>query len=562
MVYTLGFGLLLTSFLQNFSALPWRAAHSEWFAFVAVVVWCWPVLRSRSVVCTSTIMTLLCLASLVVVQGVSQRIAFRGDAAVLLLYIQLCLGALVVGQTYAQDPHWAQALAITLLLAALASACVALAQALWVWMDSGWIVVPIGYRRPGGNIGQANHLATLMVMGGASLIYLHQRLKVAHGFAFLLGALLLLGMGVSESRTGLLSGLGLCAWWSWHGWVLQRRAKGPVVVGVAVMLLMVMWFWPLVIVAVHEVGVGGAGTDAALNAAAGVRPVVWQQLWDAVLQKPWFGWGLRGVTFALAATLDAQPLSAPFGYAHNIVLDMAIGMGIPLTLLALVAVLVWAWRRVRSVFTPEGWFAVGLLIPFAVHSLLEYPFAYAYFLVPTMLAVGLLEPAQPQPLGRRLSRPIVSALVLSFSGLLVWTSVEYLQAEEDFSVARFEALRVGKTAADYARPPLVLLTQLGVLMQVTRVVPHPGMTAQDLQTLQTAAARFPWVPVQNAYAMSLALNGEVAAAQRELRILRAMHGNGAWGAVERQWRQRAQSDYPQLQGIANMELKPSTGTVP
>ncbi len=38
-------------------------------------------------------------------------------------------------------------------------------------------------------------------------------------------------------------------------------------------------------------------------------------------------------------------------------------------------------------------YCLALTLPVAVHSMLEVPFAYAYFLVPVMFAVGALEGA-------------------------------------------------------------------------------------------------------------------------------------------------------------------------
>lgn len=159
------------------------------------------------------IITLLCVNVLIVIQYTTGQIEFGGDFAVLWIYVQLCVSVLLIAQWHGNDATWPNALALTLLVTALVSALIALTQALGVWAVSDWILQYSGFRRPGANLGQPNHLATLLLMGAASLIYLNQRLNISRSVTVLLSILLLLGMGITESRAGLLGGITLCLWW-------------------------------------------------------------------------------------------------------------------------------------------------------------------------------------------------------------------------------------------------------------------------------------------------------------------------------------------------------------
>ncbi|WP_413857737.1 Wzy polymerase domain-containing protein [Candidatus Aalborgicola defluviihabitans] len=38
-----------------------------------------------------------------------------------------------------------------------------------------------------------------------------------------------------------------------------------------------------------------------------------------------------------------------------------------------------------------SWYCLAVVVPVAVHSMVEFPFAYAYFLVPVMFALGALD---------------------------------------------------------------------------------------------------------------------------------------------------------------------------
>jgi hypothetical protein len=187
-----------------------------------------------------------------------------------------------------------------------------------------------------------------------------------------------------------------------------------------------------------------------------------------------------------------------------------------------------------------------LALPLAVHSMLEFPFAYAYFLLPVMLALGALEALTANKPFIRLGLRPIAALLLGISLLAVWSVVEYVAIEEDFRVARFEDLRIGTTPADYDRPSVLLLTQLGGLLDGARIVPRPNMTADELVLAKKIALRYPWTATQNRYALALALNGNSLEALRQLRVMRAMHGEKAYKAIKEYWRVQAQDHYPQL----------------
>lgn len=545
-------GLLLCSFLLSFHALPWASAHSEALAFLAVLVWGWSSVRRNvgRIRINNPIKALLALELLVAVQYVSGYIVFGGDALMLLIYAHLCITTLLVAQEGAGNASWPRALAFMLLTASIASAFIALAQALGVWADSEWIFPHSGFRRPGANMGQPNNLGTLLLMGAASLIYLDQRLKISRVTAVVLSLVLLLGIGIVESRTCLLSALGLCLWWVIRSKTFGDASRWPWVLGAVLTLITLMAVWPPFISHIHEPSVAPSlSQGATINVTAGSRIVVWPQLWQAAWLNPWLGWGLGNVSPAHNAVLHTNSVAEPFTYAHNIVLDMAIGLGLPLTGLALWAGGVWAWSRVRSVESLESWYAVAILTPFATHSLLEYPFAYAYFLIPAMLAIALLEQHNTIHVGVVISRKVFVASLIAFSGLWGWMAVEYLKIEEDFRVARFEALNVGQTEADYERPNIIVLTQLKALAMATRMEAQPEMSNEDIALLRSVALRFPFVSMLNLYALSLALNGNPQEAVRQLKVMQALYGEGQYAKIRGSWTDLANAKYPQLKVV-------------
>jgi len=228
---------------------------------------------------------------------------------------------------------------------------------------------------------------------------------------------------------------------------------------------------------------------------------------------------------------------------------LAIGIGLPLTALLVLVTGIWLWRRVRSAHQLAPWYCLALILPVAVHSMLEFPFAYAYFLVPVMFAVGALEGAVGAKPAFRLGVKPALVMLLVTTGVMAWSVVEYIAIEEDFRIVRFEALRIGTTPASYQRPRVILLTQLDALLNGGRIVPKPDMSTDELELARKVALRFPWPATQNRYAQSLALNGNPDEAIRQLRVMRALHGEKSYAQIKEGWGLLAHEKYPQLQTL-------------
>ncbi|WP_041790290.1 PglL family O-oligosaccharyltransferase [Rhodoferax ferrireducens] len=531
---------------------PWVSWHNEVLAFLAVLLLAWHGAfaaakknLATTVAIPVTALPLVALGLLIWLQTTTGLLTFFGDTFVLTVYVIICIACMALGYAGGNEQKTYPIFARTLLLGAFLSAVIAFAQVFELWEDAAWISRMPELRRPGGNLGQPNQLATLLLMGLASLLFLYESKKLGALASALLALTLLTGVAATESRTGVLNLGLLMLWWFAKRRSLDFRLSPWVVVCGGVAFLGLFWYWPSLMDAVQQTG----GFGAQVNVSVGTRWLVWPQLIEAVLQRPWWGWGMGQVSTAQNAVVSSYAVSEPFTYAHNIVLDLALGLGLPLAALLVLVTSVWLWRRLRSAGQLAPWYCLALILPVAVHSMLEFPFAYAYFLVPVMFAVGALESAVgAKPAFRLGVKPALASLFVT-TGLMAWSVVEYVAIEEDFRIVRFEALRIGTTPASYQRPHVVLLTQLDALLHGGRIVPKPGMKADEVELARKVALRFPWPATQNRYAQSLALNGKPDEAIRQLLVMRALHGEAAYAQVKAGWTVLAHEKYPQLQTL-------------
>lgn len=542
--------------LMPLHVLPWVSWSNEWPVFASIGGVAVALLFRRTAVALSVVeLFAACIGLIVVVQGVTGVIPFAGDAIVVGLYVWSFAIAVLAGRTVRDLRSAMVVLAITVCVVATISVFIALLQAFGVWTEWEWVNRMPLHRRPGANIGQPNLLTTLIVWGLLGLDYLYridQRSKEPRNM--LVGSaailfLLLFGAALTESRTGLITISTLYFVWigmNWSYWSpLQRMLAG----GPLVFYWLSVWLVPKLLHIFWQEGGGAA--SASFNLKAGTRLTVWPQLWDAVLLKPWAGWGLTNVSEAHNAVLDRYTQSEPFSYAHNIVLDLAIGMGLPLTACVVVVVAVWLFARVRVATALHARFCLAMLFALVVHSMLEFPFSYAFFLFPAGFLVGVMERESPNKYSLDIPRVLLVALNLVALFLLVGVAWEYHEAEEDFRVARFQALRVGQTPDDYAAPKLHLLSQLDAMLVATRTTPRPGMPKSEIELLRKAAMRFPWTAIQGRYALTLALNGNVPEARRQLLVIRALYGEEMLRTFQAQWREKSLRQYPQLGGVAD-----------
>lgn len=75
------------------------------------------------------------------------------------------------------------------------------------------------------------------------------------------------------------------------------------------------------------------------------------------------------------------------------------------------------------------------------------------------------------------------------------------------------------------------------------------MLPERLDLARQVALRYPWPATQNRYALSLALNGNTEEALRQLRVIRALHGEKTYAEIRLNWEVLGKDKYPQLREL-------------
>ncbi len=242
-----------------------------------------------------------------------------------------------------------------------------------------------------GNLRQPNHLSSLLIWATLAVVGLLLLRKLAWTWAAALLATFVFGVVLSASRTGGVS-VALLALWGLLDRRLPRQARWlllatPVMYGLA--------WWGLSQWATLTQAAFGGEQRLAETDLSGSRFGIWANTWALIQQQPFFGVGFGNFNLAWTLTpFPGRPV-AFFDHSHNLPLHLAAELGLPLAALVL-ALLLWAvgrgWMRAwRSSDTTQGAAqrcALMVVVMIGLHSLLEYPLWYAYFLLPAGWALG------------------------------------------------------------------------------------------------------------------------------------------------------------------------------
>jgi len=530
---------------------PWVNFHSEALALVGIgllVLSRCLYLRSVTALAPRLVWWVMAVALLPWLQYLLGISLFAGDALLVSLYLCGLGAAIWLGYSFvAASPDGEAGPApvfYVLWFVALVSAAIGLLQ--WLTLQESLAIYAVqtdAGDRAMGNLGQPNQLATLLLMGMAALAWTFERKRIGRlglvvGVTFLSMVLVL-----SQSRAGMLSAIVVAIFLLWKNSATPGRIAPKYVVVWLLAYCTAVFTLPYV----HEFLLMGSARS--MNVAVdSARIALWKQMLSAIGQSPWLGYGWNQTLTAQAAGSLAVPGSIPYTYAHNIVLDILAWNGLPFGLLLTAACAYWFVSRMRGATRCNAVYAMACLLPIAVQSMVEYPFAYSYFLLAAGLMVGMVEASHRGIHTTKLKLRWVGGALAIWFVLGSYMIYEYLLIEEDFRIVRFENLRIGHTPANYEVPNIWMLSQMGALLTAGRTQALPGMDVAIVENLRKASLRFSYGSLGLRYALVLGLSGNPAGATKQMILIRAMYGEDYYQASVAVLR-LMQAKYPELSHV-------------
>lgn len=280
------------------------------------------------------------------------------------------------------------------------------------------------------NLRQRNQFATLTNIGLAVLLFTPPKwVSSTERLTRLGGAiivLLVIANAASSSRAGtleLMLLIALFAFWSgrpsrpWEDprvlWALFGYIAGAL-----------LWSW---LAQTHSVSGGGILSRAPESAAGcGSRKVLWSNVLHLIAQKPWAGWGWGELDYAhFNALYPGERFCAILDNAHNLPLQLAVELGLPLAVLICCGIGIWVWRQAPWRETqPTRQLAWAVLAVIGLHSLLEYPLWYGPFQMAALMCLWMLRAPASSSTSKVGWAPVgiavIAPLCIAFLGYVGW----------------------------------------------------------------------------------------------------------------------------------------------
>ncbi len=406
------------------------------------------------------------------------------------------------------------------------------------WADGEWIARSTLAGRAIGNLRQPNHVCTLLLWAAiAALVLLELRRLSGRATAWVL-ALLALGLVQTASRTALLGVLMLAAWG-----LMDRRLSlaGRRALWALPVLYGAAWAGMALWARVTHAAFGGQQRLAEADLSAS-RFGIWADSLTLIRDYPLTGVGFGEFNFAWSLSVMPQRPVAFFDHAHNLLLHWAVELGLPASAVLMLLLSAALWQMFRGVgrlhrsalqaapaaatwpgAPPDGPLsltlraALVLLLMMALHSQLEYPLWYAYFLLPTAWVLGFgLAKAASLPAAARSKQPSLArrprraAPVLVLAGLACALGAVGAVADYTRVAAVFDADSPLPLQERLARGQRSWLFAHHANYAVATVSREP---AQELDALRSASHYLLDTRLMTAWARAYADSGDLPRAQ-------------------------------------------------
>jgi O-antigen ligase len=537
-------------FLQPYHRYPLTGFYSEWLAFALGLAAALVLLSRqawRGAELPAVAMAPVGLAVVLGVQAALERVPYPEQVLTAVQYLLWASLLVLLGSVLRRALGMttvATTLAWFLFASGILSAAVGLLQHFQVPTPVEFLIGRGSAQQVFGNLGQPNHYAAHITLALASACYLYACRRLHGALAGGCIALCLLVLAITGSRStwlflGALTVLAVLL----H---VRQRDSGSRRLAIAA-----GWLLPgfVIALAVATLPFMAPPQDRVLTAverlfqmASGIGPrlQLWREAWQMFLGAPLLGagWGqFAWHHFVYQAATGESAGPDIYHHAHNIVLQLMAETGAAGALIILGAIVLWIADLKRVKFDLEWWWLLALAAVIGVHSLLEFPLWYSYFLGVVALLLGLgAERVFVLRFASAARAAVGLAIIAGWLNLIAMVP-SYIEFErlvftpQSRSAELLDEAAFAKAVVGLYREPLLvpyveLAVAYGITVSEERLPEKLALTARAVHFAPESGVSY-------RYALLLALAGEREAALTQLdRSLRVYPGAATAVAAE------------------------------
>lgn len=357
--------LLGLGWLYSFHYGPWLVAENEFFILLIPLILCLKLLSFKKLKTNEIIFFPLVMLFFSFVQYLIIDYYFLEDFILVSIYMLFIILMLIITQNIKSKRCIFLSLFFILLLCSINSVIV-----LFQYFDikNIFILWHSGDHRFYGNIGQPNHLSTLFMIGIVSSLILYKFKKIKIKILYIISIYFTFFVFLTGSRTGWLTLLFLL----FLSIILKskKNIKFNFKFFGILNIVYLIYSYSFSYNSRNIVkGVSSALHDSRFD--------LWMDSVSSIFANPWVGYGINGVrTSRLFSNLNFK---TPYVSSHNIILDFFLWFGVFGGIVLIFYLIIIFIRIIKD--KTYSYEILLFLTPFIIHSFLEYPFRYLYFLI-------------------------------------------------------------------------------------------------------------------------------------------------------------------------------------
>ncbi|WP_333976200.1 PglL family O-oligosaccharyltransferase [Acinetobacter colistiniresistens] len=409
---------------------------------------------------------------------------------------------------------------ITVLISSIISVWIQLHQ--WLLLEGNiWVVDMRPGDRPFANMAQPNQLSTLLIMGLISILYLFEKNKINSISASLVTVFILFGIVLAQSRTAWVFLIFLLTWWFIKNKQVKMRTHPYYLIIWGGVFLSLWSFIPKL-----SEFLGTSSLQTALErATTGLdRLYQWKQILFILRDSPFLGYGWGQLNVAQLANKTELLENPILGYSHNLFLDLMIWNGVVLGLLISCFIILFFMKILFKLKDKESIILLSLVGAIFIHSMFEYPFAYAYFLLPMGFVLGVVYANQEVFSNFSfLNKKVYFLYIGSLLILMVFFVFDYKMLESEHDLMRYENVQLRDVDIKGVEHKAILFNQLSEYIWFVRQPLDEDISAEKLERIRKVVYRYPDRPVLYRYIQILYLNNREKEMQQILKLFNAFY---------------------------------------
>lgn len=501
--------------------VPWNTSHQEFIALAGIfLLFPWKNIPNIS---NNLKFLMFVWCSTLTIQYFFHQI-YLGDflfgvGVIFIFFMAYCCGKQKINDNCSTKNNIETIIYSALLAAALANSIVGLSQ--WLGVSAGIFSLPSPTWRVYGNMAQPNQLATLLLFGIISLIYFDIKKQIRIVWLIIAASILSFTLAATESRTGALSFTVLI------GLILFLNKNSKIFSSLRWLIPAFIIFW-ITYANWSALSIGVSRSGVYFSSSG--RFELWEQMITAIQMKPWLGWGWLNLGEAQYSVIGAtsEQIKINIDHAHNIFIDFLVWFGIPIGITLIAVIIKFTINTLlyikQNPKDSSTYIAYLMLIPIGIHSLLEYPFAYLYFLIPIGIFIGKIENSITSETKESSAEKKFSFVVaISTVVFSIIAAINYFQIEKDFFAARLEKeFFTSKQNFHNYENQTNLLTQYKKLLSLAK---SDEINPIEISEARKITMRFPWLSNYKQYYVELLRNKECKNANSHMEIIEKLFGD-------------------------------------